>query len=272
MRPIRKLLAADTPELLAVLRGDPRNNLFLIGNLLTMSMREPDLEYWGCDVQGRLAGVLMRYRANWSLYDAGGADFAAMAAVVDQHPAGARAITGEYGLVSRLWEHIRNYEASEDHRSHFAVMQAMSEAPNAKQARRATATDLPGLAALYAEAGEMSRDEASLRRVLTHGRVFVAEDGGRIVSAALTNAETPEMAMIGGVFTLPAFRNRGHATACMRALCRDLLRQGIQPCLFYDNPRAASIYRRLGFQEVGTWRLLRLRRKHTSSGGDDESS
>lgn len=272
MRPIRKLFATDTPELLAVLRGDPRNNLFLIGNLLTMGIREPDLEYWGCDAQGRLAGVLMRYRANWALYDAGDADFAAMAAVVDRHPAGARAITGEYGLVSRLWEHIRNYEASEDHRSHFAVMQAMSEAPHAQQARRATEPDLPGLAALYAEAGEMSRDEVSLRRVLTHGRIFVAEDGGRIVSAALTNAETPEMAMIGGVFTLPAWRNRGHATACMRALCRDLLRQRLQPCLFYDNPRAGSVYRRLGFQEVGTWRLLRLRRKHMSSGGDDESS
>ena len=126
-------------------------------------------------------------------------------------------------------------------------------------AGRATEADVPVLLALYTDAGEMSRDEASVRRALKHGRIFVAEEGGVLVSAALTNAETPEMAMIGGVFTPPDRRNRGYATACMDALCRELLCDGIQPCLFYDNPQAGSIYRRLGFREIGTWRLARLR-------------
>ncbi|MDH7487956.1 MAG: GNAT family N-acetyltransferase [Anaerolineae bacterium] len=264
MSSIRPLTPADEPLLLAVLRGDPHNNLFLIGNLLTLGMGEPDLEYWGCYSGDRLAGVLMRYRANWCLHDAGGADFAAMAAVLDDHPAGARVITGEYGLVSRLWEHVRNYEAYEDHCSRLAVMEALVELPGVGPARRANEDDVPGLVALYNEAGEMARDAAAVQRVLAHGRIFVSEEDGCIVAAALTNAETPELAMVGGVYTLPSRHNRGHATACMSALCHELLREGIQPCLFYDNPQAGSIYRRLGFREIGTWRLLRLRRTQST--------
>jgi predicted GNAT family acetyltransferase len=259
--PVRKMLPTDEAELIAILRRDPRNNLFLLGNLLSMGWAEPDLEYWGCYEGDRLVGVLMRYRANWTLYDAGGADFVAMAQILDEHPAGARNITGEYDRVSCFWQHVRRYEAHEDHRSYYCALEAMVDLPGVGPARRAVEADAPGLAALYAEAGEMSRDEASVRRVLANGRIFVAHHGGNIVSAALTNAETPEMAMIGGVFTPPELRNRGYATACMDALCRDLLSEGIQPCLFYDNPRAGSIYRRLGFQDIGTWRLLRLRAK-----------
>lgn len=261
MQRIRRLVSADETELAAVLRRDPRNNLFLLGNLSSMGMEAPDLEYWGCHEGDYLTGVLMRYRANWALYDAGVADFGAMAAVLDDHPAGARAITGQYDLVSRFWERVRRYESYEDHRSYFAVLDAVADLPGVGRARRATEADVPGVTALYAEAGEMARDAVGVQRVLAHGRIFVAEQGGQIVSAALTNTETQDMAMIGGVYTPPGLRNQGYATACMDALCRDLLREGIQPCLFYDNPRAGSIYRRLGFRDVGTWRLLRLRQK-----------
>jgi predicted GNAT family acetyltransferase len=34
--------------------------------------------------------------------------------------------------------------------------------------------------------------------------------------------------------------------------------EGIQPCLFYDNPAAGSIYRRLGFEDIGPWHLVLL--------------
>ena len=261
MSSIRKLLPCDEPELLAILRSDRYNNLFLIGNIYSMGWAEPELEYWGFGEGDQLTGVLMRYRANWALYDAGGADLAAMAQVMDGHPAGARAMTGEYGLVGRFWERVRRYEAYEDHRSYYCVLDAMIDLPGVGPARRATEADVLGLVDLYAEAQEMARDEQSIRCALARGRIFLAEEGGKIVSAAMTTTETPDMAMIGGVFTPPRLRNRGCATACMAALCRELLQEGIQPCLFYDNPRAGSICRRLGFRDIGTWRMLRLREK-----------
>jgi hypothetical protein len=268
MQTIRKLAKSDEPALAAILGCDPRNNLFLLGNLLTLGMDYPELEYWGACEGERLAGALMRFRNNWAVYDAGGADMTALARILEEHPAGARHITGEYEVASRLWSCVRNYEAYEDHRSYFAVMDALVDLPGVGPARRATEADIPGLVALYSESGAMARDEAGTRRVLQHGRIFVATDAGKLVSGALTNAETPDMAMIGGVFTPPDRRKRGYATACVAALCRDLLNHGIQPCLFYDNPEAGAIYLRLGFRNTGTWRLLRLRAKQPADGAD----
>lgn len=74
-------------------------------------------------------------------------------------------------------------------------------------------------------------------------------------------------ALIGGVFMLPDRRRKGYPTACPMALCCELLRDGIEPCLFYDSPQAGSIYLRLGFEHIGTWRLLQLRAKVADSGG-----
>jgi predicted GNAT family acetyltransferase len=64
--------------------------------------------------------------------------------------------------------------------------------------------------------------------------------------------------MIGGVFTPEPLRGRGYASAAMTTLCASLLSDGCQPCLFYDDPAAGTIYRRLGFEDIGTWRLVFL--------------
>jgi predicted GNAT family acetyltransferase len=104
----------------------------------------------------------------------------------------------------------------------------------------------------------MSRDEQSVRRCLEQGRVFVATAKGRIVSVALSNTETQGLAMIGGVYTPPDSRYQGYASACMFAICQDLVADEKEACLCYDDPGAGSIYRRLGFEEIGYWRLLLL--------------
>lgn len=118
--------------------------------------------------------------------------------------------------------------------------------------------DVEALAELYASAGRMRRGADALLRTLEMGRIFVTLDEGRIVSAALTTVETRSAVMIGGVFTPQHWRNRGYASAAMTHLCTDLLAEGRQPCLFYDNPAAGAIYRRLGFQDIGPWHLVFL--------------
>jgi len=45
---------------------------------------------------------------------------------------------------------------------------------------------------------------------------------------------------------------------CMKRLCTDLIKEGKSLCLFCDNPKAASIYRKIGFQQIGTWMTLGL--------------
>jgi predicted GNAT family acetyltransferase len=61
--------------------------------------------------------------------------------------------------------------------------------------------------------------------------------------------------MIVGVCSHPEKRNQGLASLCMEALCHDILAEGKTLCLFYDNPKAGSIYKRLGFKDIGLWSM-----------------
>jgi predicted GNAT family acetyltransferase len=256
---IRQLNRDDTDELLAFLYRDSYYNVFMIGNLENMGLDHPDLDYWGSFRGGQLVGALMRYWVFWNIYDAGGADLRAFAWLMDRR-GDVRALHGRDGLIARLAKLLRDYEVREERRLYFCRLPELKPAlTSSYSVRRATLADLPTLAAFYADAEEMTRDEQSVRRCLEQCRIFVAIAEGRIVSVALTNAETRNLAIIGGVYTPPDFRYQGYASACMFAICQDLVADGKEACLFYDDPVAEGIYRRLGFEKMGYWRLLLLR-------------
>jgi predicted GNAT family acetyltransferase len=255
---IRQLNRDDTDELLNLLYRDPYYNVFMIGNLESMGLDDPDLDYWGSFLGGQLVGALMRYRASWNVYDAGEADLRGFAWLMDRR-GDVQAFHGRDRLIARIARLIRDYEVKEERRLHFCRLPELKPAlTSSHSVRRATRADLPALIAFYSDAEQMTRPEQAIRRCLEHGRILVATAGGRIVSAALTNAETRNLAIIGGVYTPPDLRYQGYASACMFAICQDLVADGKEACLFYDDPVAEGIYRRLGFEEMGYWRLLLL--------------
>jgi predicted GNAT family acetyltransferase len=85
------------------------------------------------------------------------------------------------------------------------------------------------------------------------GRCLVARLDGNIVSCAATTAENSMSAMVISVMTHPKYRKKGLAGACVQKICEELLGEGKGLCLFYDNLKAGSIYRKLGFKEIGQW-------------------
>ena len=256
---IRQLNRDDTDELLALLYRDPYYNIFMIGNLENMGLDHPDLDYWGSFREGQLVGALMRYRVFWNVYDAGEADLRGFAWLMDRRR-DVQVLHGRDQLIARLARLLRDYAVREERRLHFCRLPELKPAlTSSHSVHRAILADLPALVAFYSDAEEMSRDERSVRRCLEQGRVFVATAKGRIVSAVLTNTETQELAMIGGVYTPLDSRHQGYASACMVAICQDLAADGKEACLCHDDPGAGGIYRRLGFREIGSWRLLLLR-------------
>jgi predicted GNAT family acetyltransferase len=256
---IRQLNQDDTEELLDFLYQDPYYNIFMIGNMENMGLDHPDLDYWGSFREGQLVGALMRYRVFWNVYDVGGADLRAFAWLMDRR-GDVRSLHGRDKLIARLARPLRDYEIRKERRLHFCHLPDLKPAlTSSHSVHRATLADQPALATFYSDAEEMSRDEQAVRRCIEQGRIFVATTEGRIVSAALTNTETRELAMIGGVYTPLKFRHQGYASACLVAICQDLVADGKEPCLCYDAPVAGSIYHRLGFKKIGYWRLLLLR-------------
>ena len=262
---IRKLSSHDLPAAKQLLGENPAFNLYLLGNLESVGLAADFCEFWGDFAAGdnRMRAILNRYMSGWALYGRPAADWPGLAALVDQHPTVATRLQDNPGGLTSFLPFLTRYAAEAVHEEELMALDARDFAPAPPPAgvtvRRADRRDLADLIALYADAGDMQRSPAGVERPLRDNRIWLAEEGGRIVSAALTNAETAALAMVGGVHTPPAARNRGLSQAVCSALCADLLRGNKQPVLYWRAPAAGAIYRKLGFKAVGVWRSVWLR-------------
>ncbi|TCP52433.1 hypothetical protein EV586_11032 [Tumebacillus sp. BK434] len=246
-------------ELRAFWGKDPYYGLFFSGNMRSMGLGDPMLDYWGGYVQGRLAAVLMRYRANWSILTQEEAlDLSPMIRLAEDSGT-VNTVTGRVWVVERFEQQLTRFVIEEQSPSHFCTLQVERFAPAATDGvRQAFSADGEKIRELY-QGGEMDYLSAEIfrRRMEKEGaRCYVLEaEDGRLIACAMTLVETEQAAMIGTVYTHPVERGKGYASRVMSALCAALLADGKEPCLFYSNPAAGTVYLRLGFADIGTFKM-----------------
>jgi len=100
-----------------------------------------------------------------------------------------------------------------------------------------------------------------LKSILTKEICFYAKRGFRYVSKANTNAEGFDHIQIGGVFTVPRFRQQGYAFHTVAALCRHIIEEEHKiPSLFVrsGNENAIKLYKNLGFAIKETTKTVYL--------------
>jgi predicted GNAT family acetyltransferase len=84
-------------------------------------------------------------------------------------------------------------------------------------------------------------------------RLFLWEVDGAPVSMAGVAGRTPRGIRVGVVYTPPALRSRGYASACVAAVSQAQLDAGREACfLFTDlaNPTSNAIYQAIGYEPV----------------------
>jgi len=88
-------------------------------------------------------------------------------------------------------------------------------------------------------------------------RYRVLMDGDTPLSITGFNAVLPEIVQIGGVYTPPQLRNRGHARRAVALHLAQARAQGVrQATLFSNGPAAQRAYEAIGFTKVGGWTLF----------------
>lgn len=164
-------------------------------------------------------------------------------------------ILGRSDLTLKLLDVIRGPARKQKFYSFCKLNPERLPRPKDFRSTKASNADRPTLIRLYEKSDIFVNYETRLPAILSSGTVYLAKENNNAVSCALTTTETPDMAMIGGIFTDKAYRNRGFARDCTVNLCRDLVAKGKGIHLFYeaDNPLLARMYRNIGFVETGTW-------------------
>ncbi|MCP8615879.1 GNAT family N-acetyltransferase [Salirhabdus salicampi] len=256
---IRKLNETDRDNCVSFISDEPAENLFIIGDLEAFGFDEDFQEVWGdFDANGKMRAILLRYRQNFIVYAQGQFDTKGIAQTIEQHPQQKKIISGISSVVNQIMPHVQ-MQPGKSREFFYAKCEQLQEVEKQYvQVRKGSIVDIPRILELHDQIPEFETREGrqeSMTRNMKDGfsRVFYVEEDGEMVSSAMTTAENSMSAMVIGVCTLPGYKRKGYASACMIRLCNELLQEGKQLCLFYDNPEAGKIYKRLGFVDIGKW-------------------
>lgn len=265
---IRLLAEQDRAAVVTFLNRAPHFNLYMLGNLEKLGFDHAFCEFWGDFAENNgehaatLRAVINRYMTGWTVYGEPEADWAGLAQILDNHPNRAERLQDNPGGIGSFLPYLQQFTAAKTEVEEVMVLEANQlqtiEPPAKVTIRRGTLRDLNSLTHFYSAAEHMARTAAAVERPLRDTRLWLAEENGEILSTALTNAETTNLAMIGGVYTPPAARGRKLSQAVCHALCADLMADGKQPVLYWSTPAAGAVYRKLGFRACGEWRSIWL--------------
>lgn len=133
------------------------------------------------------------------------------------------------------------------------ILLSEDSSPSVRQLSQA---DAASFAQFQSSASEQDLDDAYVE--LDHWAVFGAFEQDRLVTAASMYPWQDARIADLGVLTLPTYRQRGHARAVVRALCRHAAQQGYEPqyrCQL-DNSASVAVAKAAGLTHFGTWEVM----------------
>ena len=259
---IRRLNEKDNSALMKLIMDEPEYNLYILGDVENFGYSNDFLELFGeFDEQGIMGAVLVQYFGIFNLYAKGEFDVNGFADIMKNYKQ-LKMLVGKTSLVSRFEDTSLGLNRSELH--HFAILKELETEFNIDEkaiVKKATMEDIERIVNLKSKISEFSGGSNNFKEILmndfkagtAHG--YYIEVEGNMVSYAQTSAENTKSAMVVSVMTDKKCRKNGLASACLKVLCDDLINQGKTLCLFYKNPQAGAIYRRLGFKDIGLWSM-----------------
>lgn len=262
---ILKLKQKDKEEVLKYLEKESAVNLFIIGDIENYGMEAPFMELWA-DIKGQcLKAILLRYYNYFTFYsrdndyDVRGIDRLLRYQSIIEGLSGKKTAMDYYIKRSSLkFEDVKE--------THFLRLSKPIKKVNSNDKFTVTVgsiKDVEGVIELYESIDEFQNVSKRARESLIMEikkkatRLYLIKEGDKIISTARTTAENSRSAMIISVATRKEYRNKGLATKCITKLCEDLQAEGKELCLFYDNPKAGSIYKKLGFEELEKWIMIK---------------
>ncbi|TCN27390.1 GNAT family N-acetyltransferase [Mesobacillus foraminis] len=259
---IRKLTGEDNGKVMDFLSDEPSINLFIIGDIEAFGYDTSFQELWGEFTEdGTLIAVFLRFHNSFIPYAKGSFSvhqFAEIMKLYSDRPV----LSGKAAIVEQF-ERAAGLSLGRKQQTFFAECRTTDHLGSTDLlVEKAAISDVDRIIQLRSTIDEFVVNENAHEMLIQAmesgtGRTFYTEEDGTMTACASTAAENSMSAMVVGVCTHKNYRRKGHATAVMQKLFKDVLEEGRILCLFYDNPDAGRIYKRLGFKEIGMWTMYR---------------
>lgn len=272
---LRELNARDLEDLIKFVSVEPEVNLYILGDLEAYGLGHP-VSVAALDNDSTWAAVVLDLHNNFVVYSRDClCDHKAIAEHIKHYAVDGipRHLNARLDIAQALAPHFPEMTLDE---CKLATCTMLDDSYNQPASSKVTVREMKDadygeLIDLYNEIEESTQrildsDERNqaIRRKIESARNGCETVGiyksGRLVSAASTSAAYSRGAMLTGVATLPKERGCGYATLAVERLCSDCFNRGMDHiCLYYNNPVAARIYKRIGFKDIADFGMLSKR-------------
>ncbi|MEH7095585.1 GNAT family N-acetyltransferase [Neobacillus vireti] len=259
---LRRLTQLDHEACLRLLRTKPAENLFIIGDIEVYGYDQNFQKLWGeFNERDELIAVLLKFEENYIPFAKESFNASGFAEIMSNDPS-FKMMSGLKKITEQIESYL-NQPYKKKRQLYYAKCTKLNNNQNSEDlstVQQAHPNDAEALVELLNSVPEFSGSTMTLERKhreLEDGssRSFFIMEDGKMVSTASTAAENSMSAMVVGVATLENYKKKGFATKCMLRLCSELINEGKELCLFYDNPEAGAIYKRIGFEDIGFWMM-----------------
>jgi predicted GNAT family acetyltransferase len=278
---VRALAVADQDEALAVCARNPVDNVFVAARILEGALRTQPGSLVGYEDEAAGTGALQALcwtSANLVPVEADSAALLAFAARTRRWRRQCSSVFGVAEQVLPLWRQLSSSWGRPRATRPVQPLLAMSATPRSRgvavddEVRPARFREvdlvLPAAAAMFTEEigvppfrGSDSVYRQSLEALITRGHTFVRVENGEVVFKADVGSVAGGVAQIQGVWVAPAHRGKGMAAPAMAAVVEQV-QAGIAPVasLYVNdfNAAARAAYKRVGFEQVGTFATILL--------------
>ncbi len=268
---IRKLTESDRQNVIKYLKQEPEINLFILGDIENYGFQTDSQDIWAdISENDEYQAVLLRYYNSYILYthNSNNYDYSNFANQIKTAIASkiADTISAKKEIMDKLYPLLETKEDFSRKSCYFSKCNRIDPAfpvSNLDKVKYATTDHIEEIAEFMnekiVEFGTL-RNLDSMRKAIETGSgsiVYMKDTKtNKPIATASTAAENTYSAMIVGVATDPDYRNKGYASACVYKLTKKLIDEGRTACLFYDNPKAGNIYKKLGFVDIDKWDMV----------------
>ncbi len=261
---IRKLHEKDKRDVLKFLYDAPEINLYLIGDINNFGFENPDVEFYAEFRDGDYFAVMSRNMSNIT-YFARNNDFNEDWITIF-NTFDFLFISCQESLMVEIKKHypkmredkmdfMKSTTFKRDESIDYSEIRILKDKKDAEKIYDLIET-IPELYTVHRK----EKDEAIayfMRHSNQNGTSVFIEDDGKVVANASAVYETDKAAMIVAVATHKDYRKKGYGKKVMYYLMDLYINHKEKTlCLYYDDPRAEALYKKLGFVDIERWSML----------------
>ncbi len=259
----------DNPDqMVAFLRKHEDTTLFLLNNFFEHGLRLTDApnsgNYYIATENDQVVAVFVLCRRGTILVESERENYSDILETLRREEIPITGVIGRWDFVSELWKHLALRKTMHSKEILYAVDLAHVPQMVEPVGQFLTEEDLTAwndLTCRFNEEEELPmlseehRRQEFLRKA-SKKIIWGRFEEGRLVAMADLNAVAFDVGQLGGVYTLPEYRNRGYCRALNQKVFNDLSLRKLIIFTGHENSPAQKVYESLGAQRIGFYGLL----------------